>query len=118
MDYHAARDYLLNKPQAEETFPFGADVAVFKVRNKLFATLMMQAGLARMNLKCDPLEAPQLRDLFEAVLPGYHMNKKHWNTLLLDGSIPPGEIERQIDNSFALVVKGLPKRQQIGLLAD
>jgi predicted DNA-binding protein (MmcQ/YjbR family) len=68
-----------------------------------------------LNLKCDPQEAVMLRDIFPAIIPGYHMNKLHWNTLILDGSIPVGEIERMIDNSFNLVVSNLPKQQQIAI---
>jgi predicted DNA-binding protein (MmcQ/YjbR family) len=70
-----------------------------------------------MNLKCEPTEALMLRDIFESVIPGYHMNKKHWNTIKLDGSVPDNEIKRMIDNSFGLVVKSLKKsdRQQLQL---
>ena len=68
-----------------------------------------------MNLKCDPEQALALRDIFTAVVPGYHMNKAHWNTVILDGSIPRGEIERMIDHSYGLVVKGLPKAQRTAL---
>lgn len=109
MDYETAKSYLLSKPDASEDYPFGADVMVPKVRDKMFATLSMEKGVAHMNLKCDPLHAFELRDLFEAVIPGYHMNKKHWNTVILNGSIPDGEIERMIDHSYALVVSGLKK---------
>ena len=70
----------------------------------------------QMNLKCDPDQAQELRDLFEAVIPGYHMNKRHWNTVILDGSIPTSEIERMIDHSFALVVRGLRKAELSQLL--
>ena len=105
MDYHQARDYLSGKPEAVEDFPFGPEVAVFKVRGKMFATLGIEKGVANTNLKCDPAEALMLRDMFTAVIPGYHMNKKHWNTVMLDGSVPRGEIERMMDNSYALVVK-------------
>lgn len=116
MDKNSARQYLLNQPSAFEDFPFGADVAVFKVKGKMFATLSHKDGVDNMNLKCDPEHALELRDIFSAVIPGYHMNKKHWNTVLLDGSIPSGEIERMIDMSFRLVIKGLPKREQASLL--
>lgn len=75
----------------------------------MFATLGREADVARMNLKCDPDEALFLRDMFDAVLPGYHMNKTHWNTVILDGSIPEVEIERMMDRSYALVVKGLKR---------
>lgn len=105
-----ARSYLLGKPEAIEDFPFGPDVAVMKIRGKMFATLAGKDGVVRMNLKCDPHEALILRDIFDAVLPGYHMNKRHWNTVVLDGSIPPGEVERMVDSSYSLVVRGLPKK--------
>jgi predicted DNA-binding protein (MmcQ/YjbR family) len=103
------RRYLLGKPEALEDYPFGPRVAVMKIRSKMFATLVEDEGRVRMNLKCDPHEALILRDIFPAVKPGYHMNKRHWNTLLMDDSIPRGEIERMMDNSYALVVRGLNK---------
>lgn len=109
MKFLQARNYLLMRPEAREDFPFGPDVAVFKIQNKMFATLVEDKSGARMNLKCDPNEALILRDIFEAVQPGYHMNKRHWNTIVLDSSIPSGEIERMIENSYSLVVRGLPK---------
>lgn len=115
MNYDGARNYLLGRPEAWEDYPFGPGVAVLKVQNKMFATLGNEDGVARMNLKCEPNEALMLRDIFEAVMPGYHMNKRHWNTVLLDDSIPKGEIERMIDNSYALVVQGLPSRQRKAL---
>ena len=108
MNATEVRTYLLEKPGAFEDFPFGPQVAVMKIRRKMFATLAEEDGIARMNLKCDPHEALILRDIFDAILPGYHMNKRHWNTVVLDGSIPTGEIERMVDNSYALVVGGLP----------
>jgi len=115
MGYDQARDYMLSKPEAELDYPFGPDVGVPKVRGKMFATLGEEDKLARINLKCDPEEALFLRDTFESVLPGYHMNKVHWNTVLLDGSIPNGEIERMIDSSYALVVKTLKKAERVAL---
>lgn len=115
MDGDGAQTYLLKRPEAWLDFPFGPDVYVFKVRGKMFATLGWEQEVGRINLKCEPNQALILRDVFEAVLPGYHMNKAHWNTVLLDGSIPTGEIERMIDHSYALVVKKLPKSQRISL---
>ena len=115
MDYHGAKAYLLSKPESVEDYPFGADVMVPKVKGKMFATLAYDGELANMNLKCEPHQAQELRDLFEAVKPGYHMNKRHWNTIVLDGSIPHGEIERMIDHSYALVVKGLKKVERQAL---
>ena len=115
MNYKTIRSYLLSRPEAREDSPFGPDVAVMKIDNKMFATLIDSAEGARMNLKCDPDEALMLRDIFPAVLPGYHMNKRHWNTVVLDGSIPPGEIERMVDRSYGLVVKSLRKAQRTAL---
>ncbi|MFT6754084.1 MAG: putative DNA-binding protein (MmcQ/YjbR family), partial [Candidatus Azotimanducaceae bacterium] len=88
---------------------------VFKVKNKMFATLGEHDGQWNMNLKCDPHEALMLRDVFPSVLPGYHMNKAHWNTIVLDNTIPSGEIERMIDSSYALVVTGMTKADRRSL---
>ena len=115
MNYSEAMEYLLAKPEAIEDYPFGPDVMVPKVSGKMFATLGTENDIARINLKCDPDEALALRDIFTAVIPGYHMNKKHWNTVILDGSLPRGEIERMIDNSYLLVIRSLPKAQREAL---
>lgn len=119
MDYEDAQAYLLSKPEAWLDYPFGGDVAVFKIDKKMFATLGEELEgtqrIARMNLKCDPQEAVILRDIFEAVIPGYHMNKTHWNTVILDNSIPQGELERMIDASYALVVGSLTRKRQQAL---
>ncbi|MBQ0754017.1 MAG: MmcQ/YjbR family DNA-binding protein [Gammaproteobacteria bacterium] len=115
MDFRETRQYILSRLEAIEDFPFGPNAAVFKVRGKMFALLHERDGAAQINLKCDPHEALMLRDIFPAVRPGYHMNKKHWNTVLLDGSIPRGEVERMIDLSWSLVVKGLPRRDRDAL---
>jgi predicted DNA-binding protein (MmcQ/YjbR family) len=106
---------LLSQPEAIEDFPFGSDVAVMKIGGKMFATLAEKDGMASTNLKCDPHEALMLRDIFPAVKPGYHMNKLHWNTVVLDGSVPVGEIKRMIDRSYALVVKNLRKAERRAL---
>jgi predicted DNA-binding protein (MmcQ/YjbR family) len=115
VNYPQARQYLLQQPEAWEDFPFGPEVAVIKVLQKMFATLTLSSGSAQMNLKCDPDEALMLRDIFKAVKPGYHMNKRHWNTVVLDGSIPNGEVERIIENSYRLVLAGLPARERKAL---
>ena len=91
MKYAETRRYMLNKPEATEDFPFDPDVAVMKICGKMFATLSSNDGVAQTNLKCDPQEALLLRDLFDSVIHGYHMNKRHWNTVILDGSIPKGK---------------------------
>jgi len=103
------KEYCLTLPQAKEDYPFGPDVLVFKIKNKLFALMTTREGVERVNLKCDPEEAIILREIFEDVIPGYHMNKAHWNTIILSGSIPDGEIKRMIDRSYCLVVKKLKK---------
>lgn len=123
-EFEFAHNYLLNKPETSQYFPFGDDVYVYKVKNKMFATLAIgKAGKGDgdkrdwwLNLKCEPQEAMMLRDIFESIIPGYHMNKKHWNTVILDGSIPQGEIERMIDNSYMLVVKKMTKKDQASIL--
>ena len=85
MDNAAVKAYLLNKPEALEDYPFGAEVTVFKVQGKIFALMAQNnAGVWQLNLKCDPAEAVQLRDVFDAVIPGYHMNKQHWNKYCWD----------------------------------
>ena len=124
-----AEQYLLSKPEARIDYPFGDDIKVFKVKNKMFATLALgkmgkgdgdnlSPGISYwwMNLKCDPGEAVMLRDIFPSIIPGYHMNKRLWNTIILDGSIPQGEVERMMDNSFMLVVSKLTKKDQVSIL--
>ncbi len=115
MKDNKVREYLENKPEAREDYPFGPHVAVFKIKGKMFATLAEKEKPVRMNLKCDPNEAIQLRDVFDSVIPGYHMNKKHWNTIILDGDIPSAEIRRMIDQSYKLVVKTLKKAEKSAL---
>ena len=112
LNFEQTRSALLSKPEAIEDYPFGPDVMVFKVTEKMFATLSTSEGIGQVNLKCDPDEALALRDIFTGVIPGYHMNKKHWNTVILDGSVSDGEILRMIDNSYSLVVKSLPKAKR------
>lgn len=112
MDFQQCQNYCLEQLQSWQDHPFGPDLTVFKVVDKVFAILGETGGVARVNLKCDPSEALALRDIFSAVRPGYHMNKKHWNTVTLDGSVPLNEIKRQIDNSYLLVVASLPKAKR------
>lgn len=119
MKYTATRSYLLSKPGAYEDFPFGSGVAVFKVADRMFALLVRsshsQPGVAGLNLKCDPDVAAALRDIFPAVIPAWHMNKVHWNTVLLDASVPRGEIRRMVDMSYSLVVKKLKRGVRLSL---
>lgn len=102
-------NYLLSKPGSVEERPFGPETMVFKVMGKMFALVSPTEDPLRMNLKCDPFLAELLREKHEAVIPGYHMNKRHWNTIILDGSVPEEEVLEMIDASYQLVVKGLKK---------
>ena len=96
-------------PGATEEFPFGPENAVFKVGGKIFALASLDEVPTRANLKCDPDLALELRDRYEQVRPGYHMNKKHWNTIAIEEGIPDAEIRKMIDHSYELVAKRLPK---------
>ncbi|KKL02348.1 MmcQ/YjbR family DNA-binding protein [Rheinheimera mesophila] len=117
--YHSdVRDYCLELPGTEEDFPFGVDIYVYKVKGKIFAILFTGQGEARLNLKCDPDEALALRDIFPAISPGYHMNKKHWNTLRLNQTVPEREIKRQIDQSRLLVLQSFTKVQRQTVLNE
>ena len=115
MDVETFREYCLNKPRVTEGTPFGEDNLVFKVAGKMFALAALDEIPTTVNLKCDPDLALELRDRYEQVRPGYHMNKKHWNTVNLEGAIPPAEIVKMIDHSYDLVVKSLPKTKRAKL---
>ena len=110
MDLAKFRECCLSKPNVTEGTPFGPDVLVFKVGGKIFALASLDEVPARVNLKCDPDLALELRDRYEQVRPGYHMNKKHWNTIDLEAGIPDGEIGKMIDHSYELVAKKLSPR--------
>ncbi len=109
MNQDELRQYLNGKKAVTEELPFGPEVVVFKVMGKMFVLFAWTDTPIRINLKCDPERALALRATYPSILPGYHMNKKHWNTLILDGSIPQGEVLAMIDDSYNLVVKGLKK---------
>lgn len=111
MNREQLKTYILGQKASEETFPFGAEVAVFKVLGKMFALLPVDEPLS-VSLKCDPDFAEVLRDTYEAVQPGYHLNKRHWNTVTIDGSIPDDEIEEMIDMSYHLIVAKMTKKDQ------
>lgn len=96
------RKLFLAKPASKETFPFGPQVAVYKVKGKMFATLAPYKEIWYANLKCDPHWAEGLRKQYPAIQPGYHMNKKHWNTVTLDGSLPPALIRKMLELSYLL----------------
>ena len=115
MEIDFFREYCLKKPGATESTPFGPDNIVFKVGGKMFALLALDEIPPAANLKCDPDRALELRDRYEEVTPGYHMNKKHWNTVEIAGGIPDDEVRKMIDHSYTLVVQSLPKVQQARL---
>ncbi len=112
MDLEQFREYCLSKVAATENMPFGEGVLVFKVAGKIFALAALDGIPTTVNLKCDPDLALELRDRYEKVRPGYHMNKKHWNTVEIDGGIPDEETRKMIDRSYELVVQGLPKAKR------
>lgn len=109
LDRNALRDYCLSRKAAKAEFPFGPEAEVFKVMGKMFALIPTDANPPSISLKCDPVLAEMLRQTYPAVIPGYHLNKRHWNTVTSDGSVPDDELLEMIDNSYALVVKGLTK---------
>lgn len=111
MNIESLRNYCLSKKGAEESFPFGDDTLVFKVGNKIF----LLAGLSNpisFNAKCVPERAIELRETYSEIVPGYHMNKKHWNTIYYNGSLTENLLLEQIDHSYQLVFESLPKKIQ------
>ena len=104
MDIEQLRDYCLAKSGTEESFPFGPDTLVFKIKGKIYLLTNLESIPLQFNVKCDPEKAIDLRDTFpNSVLPGYHMNKKHWNTVVCTGEIPLRELLNMVDDSYDLV---------------
>ncbi len=112
MDILKIREYCLSKPFTSEEFPFDDVILVFKVYGKMFALVDLEAIPLRMNLKCEPTRAILLREEFEFIVPGYHMNKKHWNTVVLVDRLREDFLFQLIDHSYYEVVYGLPKKIQ------
>jgi predicted DNA-binding protein (MmcQ/YjbR family) len=112
MDLSDFREYCLTKPNASESTPFGPDALVFKAGGKIFAIASLDEMPPRVSLKCDPERALDLRDRYEEVRPGYHLNKKHWNTIELSERIPPNELREWIDHSYELVCGSLSRRKR------
>lgn len=108
MNIESLRDYCLSKQGAEETTPFGPDTLVYKVNGKMFLLTGLDSEQLSFNVKCDPAKAIELREQYPCVQPGYHMNKKHWNTIIVDGSVSSKQLKEWIDDSYALVAK--PKK--------
>ena len=109
MNIESYRKYCLSKKGVTEEFPFGSETLVFKVMGKMFALSSIE-DFSSINLKVDPEEGIELREKYDAVKPGYHMNKKHWNTILMDGTVSDKLIKQWIDHSYDLVFQGLPRK--------
>ena len=118
MDYDSLCTYLESKPGDRRDMPFGSEVLVFKVLHKMFALLAWQEDPLTITLKVEPVEALILRQQYSAVRPGYHMNKQHWNTVTLDGSIPEEALKQMIDDSYNLVVRGMTRADQARLKTE
>jgi predicted DNA-binding protein (MmcQ/YjbR family) len=111
------RDYCLEKPGVREEMPFGPDTLVFKVGGKIFALTDIDT-FDSINLKCNPERAVKLRDQYDFIKPGYHMSKKHWNTVLLVSALSNAMLQELIDHSYALVYAGLSKLDKLKVLGD
>lgn len=121
LNHKDLEDYILAKPSARLDYPFGKEVAVYKVgapsingenRDKMFALIAEKSTPLRISLKCDPLLAQTLREKYESVLPGYHLNKKHWNTIICSGQLSKQEIQELIDHSYGLVFESLSREDK------
>ncbi len=110
MNVEEIREYALSKEDVEEGFPFGEMTLVFKTNGKIFLLMALDEQPLRFNVKCDPEKAEELRENHSSILPGYHMNKKHWNTVLVDGSLPRKLLKEMIDDSYVLV---RPKKRKV-----
>ncbi|MCG8527535.1 MAG: MmcQ/YjbR family DNA-binding protein [Opitutales bacterium] len=116
MEPDQLRQLFLSFPETTEETPFGEGVAVYKTAGKMFALLSWEDNPFRINLKCNPQKAEELRDQYSCVLPGYHMNKKHWNTVITDKSVEDDLLTEWIEHSFECVIKGMPKAKRTELL--
>ena len=110
MNIEEYREYCLSFPGVTEEFPFDEKVLVFKVMGKIFSLTNIDL-FKSVNLKCDPDWAEELREEYMGIVPGYHINKKHWNTVMMDGSIPAAKLKELIDHSYKLVVEKLPRKK-------
>jgi len=110
MNIESLREYCLSKPGVEETLPFGPTTLVYKVNGKIFLLTGLDEEQLSFNVKCDPELAIELREQYPCVQPGYHMNKKHWNTVIVDGTVSNKQLKEWIDHSYGLIVKSLPQK--------
>jgi predicted DNA-binding protein (MmcQ/YjbR family) len=115
MDLESIRRYCLEKKSVTESFPFGESTLVFKVAGKIFLLVGLDNFPLQFNVKCDPEKAEELRETYSSVIPAFHMNKKHWNTIILNGQIQAKQIFEMIDESYWLVVGTLPVARRIKL---
>lgn len=115
MNIEEYREYCLSLPHTTEDFPFDEEVLVFRVGGKIFSLTNIN-GFESVNLKCDPERAVELRERYDGIRPGYHMNKQHWNTIVMDGSVPDALVCELVQHSYALIFRSLPAklRQQLG----
>jgi len=113
MNIEELRDYALSLKDVEEGFPFGEDTLVFKTNNKIFLLVSLSAVPLQFNVKCDPERAVELRESHSAIIPGYHMNKKHWNTVIVDGLLSQNQLKEFISHSYELVADKRGKRKRI-----
>ena len=111
MNVETIREYCLSKKNVEEDQPFGPDVIVYKVSSKIFLLLSLDEEPLQFNVKCDPDLAVELREEYSCVIPGYHMNKKHWNTIIVDGTVPSKKLKEWIDHSYSLISNNRKKKR-------
>jgi predicted DNA-binding protein (MmcQ/YjbR family) len=110
MNIEELRDYVLSLKDVDESFPFGEDTLVFKTSNKIFLLVSLSSFPLQFNVKCNPEKAIELREEYSCILPGYHMNKKHWNTIIVDGTLTNSQLKGFIKDSFELIAKKPSKK--------
>ncbi len=118
MDFQEIRSYLLSKLGCAETYPFGPDPMVAKIGGKMFALVSIESDPCRITLKCDPADAQIQRSMYDAIQPGYHMNKEHWNTITLDQTLPNEILFQLVDDSYHLVLSKLAKKLRDSLATN
>lgn len=111
MNIETLREYVLQKPDVTEGFPFGDTVVVFKVNDKMFLLVPLDTEQLQFNAKCDPDHAIELREQYDCIYPGFHMNKKHWNTVIVDGTIKNNQLLELVDESYHLVAAKSKKKK-------
>jgi predicted DNA-binding protein (MmcQ/YjbR family) len=114
MNIESLRKYCLGKQGSEESFPFGENTLVFKVSGKMFLLVGLESLPLRFSVKCDPVIAEELREQYPAIEPAFHMNKKHWNMVSMDGSVPAALVKKMIDDSYELILESLPAKTRSG----